>query len=121
VKQIVQFYRTGKLKLSEVPLPALDTGHILIQTAFSTVSLGTEGKKIATARQSLLGKARFRPDVLKQVVRTAQREGLLNTYRGLMNRLDEPMPLGYSAAGVVTLKYAANAFRSAFARGYSAP
>lgn len=101
MKQIVQSYRTGQLSLSEVPIPALEPGHVLVQTAFSAVSLGTEGKKVITTRQSLVGKARSRPDLVQQVLRTAQREGLLNTYRKVMNRLDEPMPLGYSAAGTV--------------------
>jgi polar amino acid transport system substrate-binding protein len=101
VKQVVQSNRTGELKVAEVPAPPVAPGHILVQTAFSAVSLGTEGKKVTMARQSLLGKAWARPDLVRQVVRTAQREGLLNTYRKVMNRLDEPMSLGYSAAGVV--------------------
>ena len=101
MKQIVQSYRTRELKLSKVPVPALEPGHVLVQTAFSAVSLGTEGKKVTTARQSLVGKARSRPDLVQQVIRTAQREGLFTTYRKVMNRLDEPVPLGYSAAGTV--------------------
>ena len=101
MKQIVQSYHSGELELSKVPVPALGPRHILVQTAFSAVSLGTEGKKVTTARQSLVGKARSRPDLVQQVLRTAQQEGLLNTYRKVMNRLDEPVPLGYSAAGTV--------------------
>ena len=101
MKQIVQSYRTRELKLSEVPVPALEPGHVLVQTVFSAISLGTEGKKVTTARQSMLGKARSRPDLVQQVLRTAQREGLVNTYCKVMNRLDEPVPLGYSAAGTV--------------------
>ncbi len=101
MRQIIQSYRTGELELAEVPLPTLERGYVLVQTAFSAVSLGTEGKKVTTARQSLLGKARSRPDLVRQVMHTAQREGVLNTYRKVMNRLDEPMPLGYSAAGTV--------------------
>jgi predicted dehydrogenase len=101
MKQIVQSYRTGDLKLMDVPAPALLPGCVLVQTAFSAVSLGTEGKKVATARQSLLGKARSRPDLVQQVIRAAQREGITATYHKVMNRLDEPVPLGYSAAGAV--------------------
>ena len=53
------------------------------------------------ARKSLLGKARSRPDLVKQVVRKLRQEGPLPTYRAVMNRLDAPQPLGYSCAGVV--------------------
>jgi len=101
MKQIIQSYRTGRLELASVPAPALNSRHVLVQTAFSVVSLGTEGKKVTTARQSLLGKARSRPDLVRQVIRTAQREGIAATYSKVMNRLDEPVPLGYSAAGTV--------------------
>jgi predicted dehydrogenase/threonine dehydrogenase-like Zn-dependent dehydrogenase len=101
MKQITQSYRTGELKLSDVPLPALESGHVLVQTAFSTVSLGTEGKKVTTARQSLLGKARSRPDLVQQVIQSARREGIVSTYGKVMNRLDEPVALGYSAAGTI--------------------
>ncbi len=101
MKQIVQSYRTGELKLAEVPVPALEPGHILVQTAFSAVSLGTEGKKVRTARANIIDKARQRPDQVRQVIDVARREGVLNTYRKVMNRLDEPVPLGYSAAGTV--------------------
>ena len=46
MKQIFQSYRTGELKLFEVPLPAQEPGHVPVQTGFSSVSLGTEGKKV---------------------------------------------------------------------------
>jgi threonine dehydrogenase-like Zn-dependent dehydrogenase len=53
------------------------------------------------ARKSLLGKARSRPDLVKQVVRKLRQEGPLPTYRAVMTRLDAPQPLGYSCAGIV--------------------
>ena len=46
MKQIFQSYRTGELKLFEVPLPAQEPGYVLVQTGFSAVSFGTEGKKV---------------------------------------------------------------------------
>ena len=101
MKQIVQSYRTGVLRLVEVPVPALEHGQVLVQTEFSAISLGTEGKKVTTARRSLLGKARSRPDLVRQVIHAAQKEGIATTYRKVIDRLDEPVPLGYSAAGTV--------------------
>ena len=53
------------------------------------------------AQKSLLGKARERPDQVKRVLEKVRQEGLLNTYRQVRERLDEPMALGYSSAGVV--------------------
>lgn len=101
MKQLVQSYKTGALEVREVPAPSLRPGYLLVRTAFSAVSIGTEGRKVALARQNLLGKAKSRPDEVKVVIRTARREGIANTYRKVMNRLDEPNSLGYSASGQV--------------------
>jgi predicted dehydrogenase len=101
VKQIVQSPKTGKLELLEVPVPALAPGLVLVRNHFSVVSPGTEKTAIDFARKSLLGKARGRPDLVRQVLRKVKQEGPLPTYQAVMNRLDVPQPLGYSCAGVV--------------------
>jgi threonine dehydrogenase-like Zn-dependent dehydrogenase len=101
MKQVVQSYRTGELKLAHVPAPLPKPGSVLVQTAFSAISLGTEGKKVTTARQSLVGKARSRPDQVQQVLQTVQREGIASAYRKVVDRLDQPISLGYSASGTV--------------------
>jgi len=101
VQQIQQNYRSGELGLVEVPLPALRPGGVLVANAFSLISAGTERNTVTTARRSLIGKARSRPDLVRQVLRVARREGLLETYRMVRNRLDTPLPLGYSSAGYV--------------------
>jgi predicted dehydrogenase/threonine dehydrogenase-like Zn-dependent dehydrogenase len=50
----------------------------------------------------LLAKARARPDLVRQVVRKAQAEGIPSTVRTVRGRLAADVPLGYSAAGLVT-------------------
>ena len=90
LRQVIQSYRTGRLELAKVPLPALKSGQVMVQATFSAVSLGTEGQKVSTARQSMLGKARARPDLVRQVIDSARQDGLLSTCRRVMARLDEP-------------------------------
>jgi predicted dehydrogenase/threonine dehydrogenase-like Zn-dependent dehydrogenase len=53
------------------------------------------------AKKSLLGKAKSRPDLVKQVLAKIHRDGLLATLDTVRARLDQPLPLGYSASGVV--------------------
>ncbi|HXV35659.1 MAG TPA: bi-domain-containing oxidoreductase [Myxococcota bacterium] len=101
MKQIVQSPRTGALELVEVPAPALAAGCVLVHNRFSVVSPGTEKQALDFARKSLLGKARSRPDLVRQVVRKLGNEGPLPTYRAVSTRLDAPQPLGYSCAGIV--------------------
>ena len=56
---------------------------------------------VELARKSLVGKALARPDLVKQVIAKAQSEGIQEAWRQAMGRLDVPVALGYSAAGVV--------------------
>jgi polar amino acid transport system substrate-binding protein len=53
------------------------------------------------AQKSLLGKARERPDLVKQVLQKVKTEGLLNTANAVRSKLDSDKSLGYSAAGIV--------------------
>jgi len=101
MRQVVQSPRTGKLELAEVPAPACASGQVLVRTQFSVVSPGTERQAMDFARRSLVGKARSRPDLVKQVLRKLAQEGPAPTLRAVLTRLDAPQPLGYACAGVV--------------------
>jgi predicted dehydrogenase len=101
VKQILQSAKSGELELAEVPAPTAAPGQVLVRTHFSVVSPGTEKLSMSFARKSMLGKARSRPDLVRQVMRKLRQEGPLPTYRTVMTRLETPQPLGYSSAGVV--------------------
>ncbi|MEE2679554.1 MAG: bi-domain-containing oxidoreductase [Myxococcota bacterium] len=101
MKQILQNARTGRLELTEVPAPSPGRGQVLVRTHFSVVSPGTEKMALEFARSSMLGKARARPDLVRQVTRKLRQEGPVATYRAVRGRLETPQPLGYSCAGVV--------------------
>jgi predicted dehydrogenase/threonine dehydrogenase-like Zn-dependent dehydrogenase len=101
MKQLLQNMRDGKAVVEDVPVPAPRKGMALVKTAASLVSAGTERMVVEFAEKSLVGKARSRPDLVKQVLEKAQREGLVNTIQAAFNRLDQPMALGYSSAGTI--------------------
>lgn len=101
MKQLTQKLRDGKLKVTEVVPPALLPGMVLVQNHFSLISAGTESSTVSAARKSLLGKARERPQQVKQVLDVLSQQGPVQTYRAVMKKLDGHSPLGYSSAGVV--------------------
>jgi len=101
MKQVVQNYKTGELTIIDVPPPAIKPGFVLVQNIVSLVSAGTEKHMLKLAKKSLLGKGLARPDLVHQVIVKAKTEGIMEAYRQAMNRLDTPVPLGYSCAGVV--------------------
>ena len=54
VKQVVQNYKTGVLSVQEVPPPQLRPGGVLVRTAYSLISAGTERGMIDLARSGKL-------------------------------------------------------------------
>jgi predicted dehydrogenase len=102
MKQVLHNMRSGETVVAEVPMPVVKPGFVLVRTAASLVSAGTERMVVEFAGKSLVGKARSRPDLLRQVVDKARREGVLTTVEAAFNRLDQPMALGYSSAGRIT-------------------
>lgn len=101
MQQVTQNFKTGELSVANVPAPSLRPGGLLIRTEASVISAGTEGSTVRTAQRGLVGKARERPDLVRQVLQTAQREGIGATIQKVRARLDTVKGLGYSASGVV--------------------
>lgn len=89
MRQVLQSYKTGELRLDELPTPALRNGHILVHTATSLVGVGTEKYMLEMAKKSLLGKALARPDLVRQVIAKAQAEGILEAWQKLEEKLRE--------------------------------
>jgi predicted dehydrogenase/threonine dehydrogenase-like Zn-dependent dehydrogenase len=101
MKQVTQRLRDGSISVIDVPDPTVLPFGVLVDVRASLLSAGTERNKVKTGQQSLIGKARARPDQVRQVMEKAQRDGIRETMRVVRSRLDQPSALGYSAAGVV--------------------
>lgn len=101
MKQLLQYLRSGEAVITEVPAPVPQPGEVLVRNAASLVSAGTERMVVSFAEKSLIGKVRSRPDLARQVLDKARREGALSTLESTFTRLDQPMALGYSSAGTI--------------------
>ena len=101
MKQLIQSYKTGELGVYEVPAPICGENGVLVRTITSLVSAGTEKMIVDLAKKSLVGKAKARPDLVKQVVNKMKQEGVKNTLEKVFTKLDTPIPLGYSCVGEV--------------------
>jgi predicted dehydrogenase/threonine dehydrogenase-like Zn-dependent dehydrogenase len=100
MKQVVQAVSGGPVRVVDVPRPTIAPTEVLVRTQASIISPGTERAVTALARSSLLDKARARPDLVRQVLHKARTEGIASTARAVRSRLDDDIPLGYSAAGI---------------------
>ncbi|MER6133928.1 bi-domain-containing oxidoreductase [Streptomyces sp. NPDC001815] len=101
MKQVVQNYKSGELALLDVPVPGCKPDGVLVRSAYSLISTGTELMKVSEAGMSMVGKARSRPDQVAKVMQSVATNGVPATYRKVMGKLDSYTPLGYSLCGVV--------------------
>jgi predicted dehydrogenase/threonine dehydrogenase-like Zn-dependent dehydrogenase len=101
MKQVFQDARSAEITVADVPAPKLLAGCVLVRTAASLVSAGTERASSEFASKNLLQKARMRPDLVREVLNKISRDGLLATVATVRSRLDQPNALGYSSAGIV--------------------
>jgi len=101
MKQIVQDIKSGQTILEEVPSPKIGHGKVLIQTTRTLVSLGTERMLVEFGKANYIEKARQQPDKVKMVLDKVKTDGLKPTYESVVNKLGQPLPLGYCNVGRV--------------------
>ncbi|MEF3077568.1 bi-domain-containing oxidoreductase [Winogradskyella poriferorum] len=101
MQQLTQKLGSGDMIIQDVPYPQLGKGMVIVKNHYSIISSGTEGSTVVAARKSLIGKAKERPQQVKQVIDTLKKQGPVQTYRAVMKKLDAYSPLGYSCAGEV--------------------
>ena len=101
MKQVVQHLRNGATRVVDVPVPRPTPGTVLVRTAVSVLSAGTERMVVDFAGRSLVGKARARPDLVRQTLDKVRKEGVLPAIEAVRARLDEPLALGYASAGTI--------------------
>jgi predicted dehydrogenase/threonine dehydrogenase-like Zn-dependent dehydrogenase len=101
MRAVLEDMKSGDVSCYEVPAPEVQLGGILVRTAFSAISAGTERVKVEAGKKSLIAKAMSRPDLVKQVIEYAQSSGVRAAYQKVQARLDTLSTLGYSSSGVV--------------------
>ena len=101
MKQIIQDMQSGATVLEDVPAPMVKSGHVLIKTTRTLVSLGTERMLVEFGKANLIDKARQQPDKVKQVLDKLKTDGIMPTLEAVFNKLGQPLPLGYCNVGKV--------------------
>lgn len=101
MKQVLQNLKTGQTEVVSVPQPRVNRGCLLIQSRKSVVSAGTEKMLVDFGKSNMIEKARQQPDKVRQVMGKLKTDGLIPTIQAVKAKLDQPMTLGYSNAGVV--------------------
>ena len=101
MKQVLQYRRSGATRVVDVPAPLAPERGLLVQNEWSLISPGTERMLVEAGGGNLINTARQRPDLVRQVLDKAARDGIAATLEAVRSRLDVAIPLGYSCAGTV--------------------
>ena len=101
MKQVLQNMKTGLVTVTDVPVPLARPGFVLVRTAASLISAGTERTAVEAGQKSLIGRAMNQPALVKKVIERATQEGVANTVGAVRAKLASNVALGYSAAGTV--------------------
>lgn len=101
MKQILQSLKTGQVEIAEVAAPVPGRNDLLVKTAVTLVSVGTERMLVEFGKSGWIGKARQQPDKVRDVIRKVRTDGVKPTLDAVLNKLDQPLPLGYCNVGTV--------------------
>ena len=101
MRQIFQNLSDGETALAEVPAPQSTDGHLLIATARSLLSAGTERMLVDFGKAGWIDKARQQPDKVRVVIDKVRTDGLLPTIEAVQSKLGQPLPMGYCNVGRV--------------------
>ncbi|MBF0464843.1 MAG: bi-domain-containing oxidoreductase [Nitrospirae bacterium] len=99
MKQVLM--RGGEVFVEDVPAPVAAPGFVVVKTAFSAISAGTELTGIKHGATPLWERALREPEKIKQAVGMAAQIGIKNTYSLIMDKLNSGNPAGYSLSGTV--------------------
>ena len=101
MKQVLQSLKTGATDVAEVPCPGVRRGQLLVRTANTLVSAGSERMLVNFGKANLIEKARQQPDKVRMVLDKIRTDGLMPTLEAVFGKLDQPLPLGYCNVGTV--------------------
>jgi len=101
VKQLLFDPKAGGAVVADVPEPQLLPGCVLVRTARSVISPGTERNMTAGGVMGLAKGLRERPDLARRGYQSLKRDGVAATLAKVRARLDDSRELGYSSSGTV--------------------
>jgi predicted dehydrogenase/threonine dehydrogenase-like Zn-dependent dehydrogenase len=100
MKSVITNLGTGVVEACDVPSPRVSPHEVLIRASRSALSPGTERMLIDFGRSGWIERARSQPDKARQVIDKVRTDGLFATVDSIRGKIDQPVPLGYSNAGV---------------------
>lgn len=101
MKVLLQNLNDGDTFCEDAPVPTPGPQDVVIRTARTLISAGTERMLVEFGRSNLLSKARQQPEKVRQVLDKVRTDGLASTVSAVKSKLGTPIPMGYCNVGIV--------------------
>ena len=101
MKQI--FTQSGSITTEEVPAPVCGDNEVLVNNAYSLISVGTETTSLQGGKGAvgIASKAISNPDLVHKAMEMTKKEGISKTIKVIKGQTGNLTALGYSSSGVV--------------------
>lgn len=99
MKQVL--LKKGTIYTADVARPQVEKGMVLVKTAFSCISAGTELSGVESSGDSLMKTAMKHPEYIQMGIEMLRERGIRETYDTIQGKYNLGTPMGYSASGVV--------------------
>ena len=99
MKQIL--LKKGNIYTADVARPMMEKDMVLVRTAYSCISAGTEMSGVESSGSSLIKLAIEHPEYVAMGLNMIKERGIKDTWDTIQGKYELGSPMGYSAAGVV--------------------
>lgn len=99
MKQV--FIKKSGVVVEDVPAPLLDDDAVLVEVAYSLISVGTEMASLEHSGKSLAAQAVEHPQRVLKLLEYLRQQGLQKTIALVQSQLDAGQATGYSCSGTV--------------------
>lgn len=99
MKQIL--LKKGNIYTTDVARPMLEKDMVLVKTAYSCISAGTEMSGVETSGSSLIKLAIEHPEYVPMGINMLRERGIKDTWDTIQGKYELGSPMGYSASGIV--------------------
>jgi len=99
MKQIL--LKKGVIYTGDIAAPTVEKGMILVNTAFSCISAGTEMAGVQNSGTPIIKRALESPELMKRGLEMVKERGIKDTLNVVKGKYEVGTQLGYSASGIV--------------------
>lgn len=99
MKQIL--IKKGVPDIYDVPSPSIEAGHIIVQSSFSCISIGTEIQGMHLNSVPLWKRALNDPKKAIDFIKKSSSSGISKTINLIEDKVSNPTAIGYSSSGIV--------------------